>query len=358
MSDPSAADLRWLDAAARLAMPALGTTGPAPPVGAIIADPVRLQMFGRAITQLRGTGQAELLAIEDAQGTAAGRTLYTTLEPPSASAAPIAEAGIFRVVVAQLDPDPALSGAGLKALAERNIETLHLPHEPSRMLIEGHAMRLAKNRPFITLKITVSVDGMVGHNRVGEPPPMGVEAMRFIDRERAAADAVLSGIARAEVEDNDLRPHLPGLEDRSSMRVVLAGNREVNAAMRLFAEADGGPILLFTTPEHPVKLRPGISVVEIEGRRGHPDLRRVVNLRATGGVNRLFVEAGARLAESFIAAELIDRLYVMDSAVKVGKFGVPAALLGRFNERITAARYSEVDRLVLGEDKVRTFERR
>jgi diaminohydroxyphosphoribosylaminopyrimidine deaminase / 5-amino-6-(5-phosphoribosylamino)uracil reductase len=358
VSDPAAADLRWLDVATRLAMPALGTTGPTPPVGAVVADPAAGQLAGRAVTQLRGAGQAELLALADTQGTSAGRTLYLTLEPPSASAAAIAEAGIFRVVVAQLDPDPAASGAGLRALGERNIETLHLPYEPARVLIEGYAMRLAKSRPFVTMKVTVSADSMVGHNQPGGASPVGVEAARFIDRERAASDAVLSGIARAEVEDSDLRPHLPGLDDRTPLRVVLAGNREMNAAARVFADPDGAPILLFTTPEHPVSMRRGISVVQVEGRRGHPDLRKVVNLLAVGGINHLFVEAGARLAESFIAAELIDRLYVIDSAVTVGRFGVPAALLGRFHERISAARYSEVDRLILGEDKVRTFERR
>lgn len=358
MSDTGAADLRWLDAATRLAMPALGTTGPTPPVGAIVADPTGMQLFGRAVTQLRGNGQAELLALADADGTAAGRTLYLTLEPSSASAAAIADAGVFRVVVAQLDPDPALAGAGLRALAERNIEAAHVPFAPAYALVEGYAMRISKSRPFVTLKITVSADGMVGHAQPGHPPPIGVEASRFIDRERAASDAVLAGIARAELEDNDLRPHLPGLTDRTPLRVVLNGNREINRGLRVFAEGEGGPVIVFTSPEHPVSLPKPINVVEVDGRRGHPDLRKVVALLATGGINRLLVEAGARLAEAFISAELIDRLYVIDGAAAVGRFGVPAALLGRFLERITVARYSEVDQLMLGEDKVRVFERR
>jgi diaminohydroxyphosphoribosylaminopyrimidine deaminase/5-amino-6-(5-phosphoribosylamino)uracil reductase len=331
VSDPAEADLRWLNAATRLAMPALGTTGPMPPVGAIVADPVKATLIGSAVTELRGAGQAELLALAAAQGRTAGRTLYMTLEPPSASAAAIAEAGIFRVVVGQLDPDPAASGAGLKALNERSI---------------------------VTLKITVSADGMVGYQQPGEGPPMGVEAARFVDRERAASDAVMSGIARAEIEDNDLRPHLPGFTDRSPLRVILSGGKEINQRFRLFTEIGGGPILVFTHPEHPVQLRQGINVVEVDGRRGHPELKNVVSLLATGGINRLFVEAGARLTESFISAELIDRLYVIDSAQTIGRFGVPAALRGRFQERINVARYSEVDRQMLGDDKLRIFERR
>jgi len=358
VSDPAAADLRWLNAATRLAMPALGTTGPMPPVGAIIADPAKTMLIASAVTELRGAGQAELLALTAGQGRTAGRTLYMTLEPPSASAAAIAEAGIFRVVVAQLDPEAASSGAGLRALTERNIEAVHVPYDPAHVLIEGYGSRLARNRPFVTLKITVCADGMVGYQQPGEAPPMGPEAVRFVDRERAASDAVMSGIARAEIEDNDLRPHLPGFTDRAPLRVVLSGGKEINQRFRLFTEIGGGPILVFAHPEHPVNLRQGINVVEVDGRRGHPELKKVVSLLATGGVNRLFVEAGARLTESFISAELIDRLYVIDSAQTIGRFGVPAALLGRFQERINVARYSEVDRQMLGDDKLRIFERR
>ena len=71
----------------------------------------------------------------------------------------------------------------------------------------------------------------------------------------------------------------------------------------------------------------------------------------------LFVEAGAKLAESFIAGELIDRLHIVDVGRDLGRSGVPAALLGGFADRIAAARFSQVDQRVLGEDKVRTLER-
>ncbi len=357
MSDREATDRRWLEAAARLATPAMGTTGPAPVVGAIIADPEHNLMFGRAVTPPRGVDRAELLAIEDTQGTARGRTLYITLEPGRSSALQIAEAGISRVVVGALDPDPTNREEGVKGLRERDIEVAVIEDTSARRLIEGYAMRLTKNRPLVTMKVTVSRDGMVGNTQPGGPPPIGVEAQRFIDRERAASDAVLAGAARAEVEENDLRPHLPGLDDRVPLRVVLSGKRPPDQTIPLFSDMEGGPLIVFTAPEHPLQMRGGINIVEVDGRRGHPDLRRVAALLAAGGINRLFVEAGARLAESFISAELIDRLYVIDSAITVGRFGVPAALLGRFHERIAAAKYVEVDRLMLGEDNVRVYER-
>ena len=115
--------------------------------------------------------------------------------------------------------------------------------------------------------------------------------------------------------------------------------------------------MVVTTPERALSLRPGIEVVAVEGRHGRPDLRTALGVLAERGVNRLFVEAGAKLAESFIAGELIDRLCLLDSPVELGRAGVPAALLGRFEDRIQAARFSEVDRRMLGEDKVRTLTR-
>lgn len=344
-------------------MPALGSTGQSPTVGALVVDPSRQLMFGRAVTPPRGAAQAELLALADAKGMTRGRTLYLTLEPSahyttlSPTTGPIMAAGIARVVVGSLDPDPAHAGRGLKALASEGVEAVHLPHPPSRLLNEGYTSRVAQARPFVTLKVTSTADGMVGYGTPGQPLPIGIEAQRFVERERAAADAVLSGAARAEIEDNDLRVHLNGLEGRTTLRVLLVGTRDLNTRIELLAAVSGIPLLVVTVAERPLTLRRGIEVVTVEGRRGHPRLKPVLALLAERGVNRLFVEAGARLAEAFIAGELVDRLHLIGAAGKIGRLGVPAALLGSLEDRIAAARFNEVDRRTLGEDKVRTFAR-
>ena len=349
--------------AARLATPALGTTGAGPTVGALVVDPSRQMLFGRAVTPPRGAAQAELLALAEAEGMTEGRTLYATMEPAAhyTSHAPLTDqivaAGIARVVVGALDPDPERAGQGLAALAEAGLDTECIDHEPSLLLNEGYATRIAKGRPFVTLKMSLSVDGMVGHGKPGTDAPMGPEALRFIERERAAADAVLSGAARAEIEDNDLRVHFEGMAGRPGLRVILAGGRDIDLKRDLFAAVSGIPIVVFTTPDRPLTLRPGVEIVEVEGRHGRPDLRQVMTLLAERGINRLFVEAGAKLAESFIAGEMIDRLHIVDVGRELGRSGVPAAVLGSFADRIAAARFSQVDQRVLGEDKVRTLER-
>lgn len=356
-------DRRWLDAAARLATPALGTVGAGPTVGALVVDEPRQLLFGRGVTPPRGVTSAEHIALSEARGLTEGRTLYVTLEPAAryTSFAPITNtivaAGIGRVVVGAPDPDPEHAGAGLRMLAEAGIETALYANEASRLLNEGYATRIAKGRPFVALKLTLTADAMVGYNSSGSEPIVGAEALRFIERERAAADAVLSGAARAEIEDNDLRVHLEGLEGRAGLRVILAGARDLDLRRDLFSAVSGVPIMVVTTPERTPSVRPGIELVAVEGRHGRPDLRRVMALLAGRGINRLFVEAGARLAESFIAGELIDRLQIVDTTAELGRAGVPAALLGGFEARIAAARFSVVDRRMLGEDKVRTLTR-
>ena len=188
MTDDASTDRRWLDMAARLATAALGSAGSGPTVGALVVDPSRQLLFGRAVTPPRGATQAELLALTEAKGMTEGRTLYVTLEPAAhfTSHAPVTDqivaAGIGRVVVGALDPDIERAGQGLAALADAGIETESIEHDPSRVLNEGYATRVTKHRPFVTLKMSLSADGMVGHAKPGTDSMLGPEALRFVER--------------------------------------------------------------------------------------------------------------------------------------------------------------------------------
>ena len=144
---------------------------------------------------------------------------------------------------------------------------------------------------------------------------------------------------------------------RPALRVILAVTRELNLHRGDSGGRRDAPILVVTTPERPLQPVDGIEIVEIESRNGRPELRLVLALLAERGIDRLFVEAGARLAEAFLGGELVDRLLLIDSPQQIGGLGTPATALGHFVDRIAAARFSEVDRRQLGEDKVRTLER-
>lgn len=360
MTADRSADLRWLDAAARLASPFLGTSGTGPTVGALIVDEARRLVFGRGVTTAGGAVAAETQALAEARELAKGRTLYVTMEP-SAGPTPvmdaIAKAGPARVVVGMLDPHKRLAGVGIKLFNQAGIAATHLEHAPSVALNEGYAMRVRNRRPFVTLELTMSADGMLGHRQPGAPSIVGETASRWLERDRAASDAILTGVSRAARAGGNLTVQIEGLHMQPHLRVLLVGAGPLPADLELFTTLSGYPTLAISVPDREIALGERIEHVTVEGRRGRPSLRAVMALLAERGINRLLVEAGAQLADAFIAADLVDRLIVVDAAQQVGRGGVPAAVMGRFEDRIAAARFSEVDRRALGEDKVRTFQR-
>jgi diaminohydroxyphosphoribosylaminopyrimidine deaminase/5-amino-6-(5-phosphoribosylamino)uracil reductase len=140
-------DLRWLDAAARIASPWLGTTAENPTVGALVVDEVHQVLLGRGVTARGGRPHAEPQALQEAGGRARGRTLYVTLEPcnhwgrtpPCADA--VVRAGIRRVVIGLVDPDPRTAGDGIRRMQEAGLEVVVADHAPSRRLHEGFLSR-------------------------------------------------------------------------------------------------------------------------------------------------------------------------------------------------------------------------
>lgn len=364
MSDVTAQDRRWLDAAARLARPYLGTTAENPTVGAIIIDEDLQLLFGRAVTAKGGRPHAETQAIAEARSSARGRTLYVTLEPcdhwgrtpPCADA--VIQAGIRRVVVGLLDPDPRTAGAGIERLRQAGIDVaLAQDHQPSLLLHEGHIARKTRGMPFVTAKLAVSKDGMIGLPDQGNVPITGEEARRWTHMERALSDAVMVGARTAQVDDPQLTVRLKGLEHRSHTRVILAGSRPFDTSLNLIDGVSGYPTMIIAETGRAFEVPPEVQVIEVEGRNGRPNLRKALAALSERGIGRLMVEGGAKLTEALIAAELIDRFHLLTGTTTVGRKGVPATILGGIDGRLRAAGFIEVDRRALGADMLRTFER-
>ncbi len=160
------ADYRWMEYALRLGRRALGTTAENPPVGCVIVkgDVV----FGIGWTQPGGRPHAETEALKMAGQNARGATAYITLEPcahhgrtgPCSEA--LIEAGISRVVTALEDPDPRTAGAGHAKLVAAGIKAeTGLCMEEARETLAGFLTRIAKKRPYVTLKVGISADGKI-----------------------------------------------------------------------------------------------------------------------------------------------------------------------------------------------------
>jgi diaminohydroxyphosphoribosylaminopyrimidine deaminase/5-amino-6-(5-phosphoribosylamino)uracil reductase len=322
-------------AALALARRGLGNVWPNPAVGCVIVKNGRL--VGRGWTQPGGRPHAETEALARAGAAARGATAYVTLEPcahwgktpPCADA--LITAGVSRVVVAIEDPDPRVASAGFARLSAAGVRVERgLCAAEAAEVNAGFLSRVQRGRPLVTLKLATSLDGRIatasGESRWITGPQARARAHLF----RALHDAILVGTDTAIVDDPQLTCRLPGLAQRSPIRVVLDRQLRIPMTSRLFTEAREVPSWVVTAgspePESISRLRGfGIEIIEVEtDRDGGLDLVSVLAALGTRGITRLLVEGGGRLAAALLARRLVDRVAWFHAPVVLGGDGVPA----------------------------------
>jgi len=362
LSEVSGLDRRWLDAAARLARVAVGASPGHSAAAALIVDEELQLVFGRGVTG-RAVPFAEPFAVDEARGSARGRTLYCTLEPTSQwgrtppSTEAIIKGGLRRVVVGAPHPDRMQAGQGAARLRAAGIDVVIAGHEPSVALYEAERLSFKSGRPFVTGKLIVSRDGMVGLPTVKNAVTGSAQTQRYVQMLRATHDAVAIGARAAMVDDPKLFVRLKGLDSRIYQRIVVAGTRELDTGLNLIAGVSGYPTAILAVAGRQFDVPESVGVITVDGRNERPDLRKAMVPFTGRGIVTLLVEGGARLVEAFIAAELVDRFHLITTDTVVGRGGIPATMLGGLDGRLRGAGFVEVDRRALGPDKLRTFER-
>jgi diaminohydroxyphosphoribosylaminopyrimidine deaminase/5-amino-6-(5-phosphoribosylamino)uracil reductase len=331
-------DLRFMELALALGCRGLGRTWPNPSVGAVVvrreADgPV---IAGRGWTQPGGRPHAETQALERAGGAARGATLYVTLEPcshfgqtpPCADA--IIAAGIARVVSALEDPNPQVAGEGHRRMAAAGIAVrVGIGADVARRAHAGHLRRMRERRPQVILKLAVSADGKAGLAGRRPAPITGEPARERVHLMRAMSDAVLTGIGTVLADDPLLTCRLPGMANRSPLRVVLDGGLRLGLGSRLVATARETPLWVVTSAlaaaDREQALRAaGVEVLRVAAPHGTLDLVAVLERLSERGITRLMVEAGPILAAAFIEADLVDEAALLRSRTLIGPDGIDA----------------------------------
>jgi diaminohydroxyphosphoribosylaminopyrimidine deaminase / 5-amino-6-(5-phosphoribosylamino)uracil reductase len=346
-------DVRWMDDALRLGRRALGTTAENPPVGCVIVKEGRV--LGVGCTASGGRPHAETQALAMAGGEARGSTAYVTLEPcahhgrtPPCAAAFIA-AGVVRVVTAIEDPDPRTAGAGHRMLRDAGIATeTGLGAGEARRTLAGFLSRMMRKRPYVTLKLALSADGMIAERPGVRTPITGRQANARVHLWRSQSDAILVGRGTVEADDPDLTCRLPGLEARSPLRLVLSARGTLAATAKLAQSAAAYPVMVVSAVEATTASH--VSLLLCRATPKGVDLGDVLSQLAERGINRLLVEGGARVAESFLADDLVDEMRIFRGPATLGPQGVsaPAAAGGRFNLLATET---------LGRDQLSVYER-
>ncbi|MDP6263620.1 MAG: bifunctional diaminohydroxyphosphoribosylaminopyrimidine deaminase/5-amino-6-(5-phosphoribosylamino)uracil reductase RibD [Rhodospirillales bacterium] len=322
-------------AALGLARRGLGSVWPNPAVGCVLArEDLDGRVVGRGWTQIHGRPHAETEALTRAGDLSRGATAYVTLEPcdHQGKTGPCSEAliaaGIKRCVITLEDPDPRVSGAGIRRLAEAGIETLTGPCEQeARHLNAGFLMRVTQGRPMITLKTATTLDGRVATAKGQSQWITGAPARAFAHGLRAENDAIMIGIGTALADQPSLTCRLPGMEDRSPLRIVADSNLRLPLDSPLVETAGDVPTWVVTVKSADQDKRlaldaKGIEVIEVEaGDDGRPDLRAVALELGGRGLTRVLVESGGDLAAALIKLDLADRLAWFRSPKLIGGDG-------------------------------------
>jgi diaminohydroxyphosphoribosylaminopyrimidine deaminase/5-amino-6-(5-phosphoribosylamino)uracil reductase len=333
-------DIAYMKSALVLAARGLGQVAPNPAVGCVIMRDGHI--VGRGWTQAGGRPHAETEALARAGEFARGATAYVTLEPcahhgktgPCAEA--LIKAGVSRVVGALMDPDSRVSGRGYEMLSAASVEvTENVCAAEARELNEGFILSVTQNRPLVTLKIASSADGRAATQSGQSRWITGEDARNHGHLLRATHDAILIGSATAIVDDAQLTCRLPGLTSRSPIRIVADGHLRLPLTAKIVRDARQAPVWILTLPDGD-KLRReafiqcGVNLIEVPaGSDGMMDMKRAMALLAGRGVTRLLVEGGARIASSFLRAELVDRVEWFVAPSIIGGDGYPAiAALG------------------------------
>jgi diaminohydroxyphosphoribosylaminopyrimidine deaminase / 5-amino-6-(5-phosphoribosylamino)uracil reductase len=369
-ADPTE-DARFMEIAFALGRRGLGRTWPNPAVGAVVVrsgsgGPV---IVGRGWTQPGGRPHAEIEALRRAGTAGRGATVYTTLEPcshhgktpPCADA--IAAAGIARVVSALEDPNPEVGGAGHARLRAAGVAVeVGFGADEARRVHAGHIRRVAQGRPHVILKLAVSADGKAGLPGRRPAAITGEQARRRVHLLRATSDAVLVGIGTALADDPLLTCRLPGMTERSPVRVILDTRLELPATGKLASSARATPVWAIAgesaDPRLGEALRAcGVVVLRGEGDAGRIDLGAALKLLARRGITRLLVEGGPRVAAAFVTADLVDEALLLRGPSTIGRDGIDAL------DGLPLSALAGSPRLVsrgvetIGADTVETFER-
>jgi diaminohydroxyphosphoribosylaminopyrimidine deaminase/5-amino-6-(5-phosphoribosylamino)uracil reductase len=322
-----------MSAALGLARRNLGRTWPNPSVGCVLVKDGRV--VGRGYTQPGGRPHAETQALAQAGNEALGATAYVTLEPcahhgktpPCAEA--LVAAGIGRCVVATGDPDPRVAGGGIAILKKAGIEiTEGVLETEAREANAGFFTRVILGRPLITLKLATTLDGRIATLSGESKWITGPEARAVGHQLRASHDAIMVGSGTVIADDPELTCRLPGLEDRSPVRVVLDTRLRIPPTAKLLANQDLFPSWVVTKAGHlgpvPDRLRQTKATLidSLPAGAGSIELSAVLKELGTRGLTRVLVEGGAGLATSLLQADLVDRVAWFQAPFVIGNDGM------------------------------------
>jgi len=357
-------DNHFLLHAARLAARGLGRTWPNPTVGCLIVN--NNAIIATARTADGGRPHAETQALAIAGDGARGATAYVSLEPcahhgqtPPCTQALI-DAGIVRVVIGEVDPDPRVNGRGIAMLRAAGVEVTLLTTHHSLLtnINRGFFRRTEHNIPHVAMKLATSADHFMARNDGGGQWLTGEFARQHGHLLRSQFDCIVTGIGTVLADDPLLTVRPPVSPHPNLVRVVVDRQLRLPLTSRLVRIAHQFPLWLITTLEaveqnasHATELREaGVKFLVVEDVTLSP--HTILTTVAARGITRAFIEAGPSLSTSFLASGLVVTLHHYRAPMALGNAG--QSPMNALNTSIANAARTQTR--TLGEDVYERYE--
>ena len=327
-------DLAYLDWARKIARRGWGRVHPNPLVGCVLV--LNNQIVGEGYHREFGGPHAEIIALEAAKSKAEGATAYVSLEPcnhegktPPCSQA-LVQAGIARVVYGVSEPG-IKEGGGKDMLSRGGVEVIGPVWDSIAGQMENPSFFHSQTHgtPYIALKLALSLDGYIGIRGGVRTRITGVDAEREVHRLRTGFDAILIGTETLRVDNPRLTVRMASRGRRPVRRLVLDPRAELPSDAAIFDDVELNPLHIFT---HQDLSESEVTRLELLGAHVHSvprpnrglDLESIMGVVQELGVQSVLCEGGAKLANSLIRKDLVQRLYLFIAPKTLGVGGIAA----------------------------------
>lgn len=312
----------------------IGRVSPSPLVGCVIVANTG-EIVGEGSYIYENLIHAEILALNQAGERAKGGTAYVSLEPHSyhGRTKPCTEAllnaGIRRVVCPVEDPNPKVSGKGFAQLRASNIEVVTgILRDEAAKLNEKFCVWHQKNRPFVHLKLAMSLDGRISLKDSVSTTLSGKESAVKVQSWRHEHDAILIGGNTALVDNPSLTDRSGKPRRRKLVRVVLDNRLRIPLESNLVTTAKETPTLIVSDSSDEAKItkliESGVEVARMNAR----DLNAVLSELKKRDLQSVLVEGGTEIAGAFMDAKLVDKLTFIVAPIVIGGHSAPLAIGG------------------------------
>jgi diaminohydroxyphosphoribosylaminopyrimidine deaminase/5-amino-6-(5-phosphoribosylamino)uracil reductase len=334
-----------------------GQTEPNPLVGAVVVNHNRIVGVGAHLKA--GEPHAEIHALRMAGDYAQGGTIYVTLEPcshhgrtgPCAEA--IVKAGIKKVVVATLDPNPLVAGNGINILKNANIDVVvGIREEESRAMNEVFNKFIVKKQPFITLKSATTLDGKISSSTWDSKWITSEEARKDVHQLRNENAGILVGAHTVIKDDPELTTRIQN--GRNPIRIILDSTLRIPLEAKVITDKKA-ETWIFTSKQYSEETKEkleelGIKVFVTSGAK-RVDLHDTLTILGEHSVSSVLIEGGGEVNASFLNEQLVDKLVLYVAPKLIGGKQSPSFFAGEGIEKMAdAIDLSQMDVQKIGKD--------